>query len=78
MKKCFKCGQVVASNEKNCPYCGISLKSIEYCPECNTKIDGTPDFCSNCGERLCTVCNNCKKKIIGSPDTCPYCEALLV
>ena len=35
MKKCYKCGQVVASNEDNCPYCGVILRALDYCPKCN-------------------------------------------
>lgn len=61
MKKCFKYGQAVASNEKNCPYCRVTLRGLEYCPKCNSKVDGDPEFCSNCGARLYTICISCKK-----------------
>ena len=78
MRKCYRCKKVIASNEKNCPYCGVSLAGLEYCPKCNSKIEGEPDFCSNCGQKLRIVCLNCKKKLIGTPTICPYCNSLIV
>ena len=77
MKKCYRCGKIIASNEKKCSYCGVSLLGLEYCPKCSTKIDGEPDFCSNCGQQLRTNCPSCGKKLVGSPNTCPYCNSLL-
>jgi len=77
MKKCFKCGQVIPFNENKCPYCGTTVKSVEFCPNCNARLEDNPDYCSNCGEKLYTICSGCRKKIPGSPKKCPYCETLL-
>ena len=77
MKKCYKCGKVVAANENNCPYCGVTLLGLEYCPKCNSKLQDEPEFCSNCGTKIHTICRNCKKKLVGNPKMCPYCNTML-
>lgn len=78
MKKCLKCGKVVPSNEDKCPYCNTNLKSLDFCPKCNAKLEPNSEFCSNCGQPLYTTCLFCRKKIVGSPDKCPYCGVLIL
>jgi RNA polymerase subunit RPABC4/transcription elongation factor Spt4 len=77
MKKCYNCGKNVTFSDRTCPYCGADLKNFEFCPKCKSRIEGKPDFCSNCGEKLYTICKNCKKKILGKPKFCPSCGAIL-
>ncbi len=53
---CPKCVKIIRRPEaENCPKCGSNL--IKYCKTCNgsiliEQIDGTPNYCTYCGDAL--------------------------
>jgi uncharacterized membrane protein len=52
---CGECGYSISFDAKFCPNCGKKfIKSIKtnFCPNCGVGLDGSPDFCFNCGYRL--------------------------
>jgi len=52
---CKKCNQYIPSDANICPYCGYNLKEDKkttFCPNCGTKLGGSPSFCFKCGYKL--------------------------
>jgi DNA-directed RNA polymerase subunit RPC12/RpoP len=68
-------------------------EQFRRCPACSTRHDGSPNYCSNCGEPLDEdddvvvarllrsgsrgYCSNCKSQVDLDADDCPDCGAVL-
>lgn len=52
MNNCFKCGQEFEGNF--CPKCGSKYEETKTCPTCGATLDGSVNFCNNCGYRFDT------------------------
>ncbi len=48
---CPSCGAHTQGG-KFCPSCGANLSPAATCSKCGTKIEGTPKFCPECGNKI--------------------------
>jgi len=52
---CGECGRSIPSDANICPYCRKEFREpnkTKFCPNCGVKLEGSPDFCFKCGNKL--------------------------
>jgi len=90
--QCSECGKDVGTEEKFCPWCGVSLDEEEFvCGKCSKPVSKTDVECPNCGTRLLKQKETPKVSVDKKPKkkkskdlnmkekrTCSKCETVLM
>lgn len=55
----------------------IRRNNINECRKCGAKLEGDPDFCTNCGAKLFIICRSCGIRLKEDLRFCPNCGVML-